>query len=44
VVRWVDRLGRNYADVTNTIREFMDRDVVTCAPSRGLTSRRFRGE
>ncbi len=23
VVRWVDRLGRNYADVTDTIREFM---------------------
>jgi hypothetical protein len=23
VVRWVDRLGRNYADVVDTIREFM---------------------
>ncbi len=23
VVRWVDRLGRNYADTTNVIREFM---------------------
>ena len=23
VVRWVDRLGRNYADVTDTIRDFM---------------------
>ena len=23
VVRWVDRLGRNYADVTDTIREFI---------------------
>jgi DNA invertase Pin-like site-specific DNA recombinase len=22
VVRWVDRLGRNYADVVDTIREF----------------------
>lgn len=27
-VRWVDRLGRNYADVTETIREFMRRGVV----------------
>ena len=25
VVRWVDRLGRNYADVTDTIREFIRR-------------------
>jgi putative DNA-invertase from lambdoid prophage Rac len=28
VVRWVDRLGRNYADVSDTIREFMRRGVV----------------
>jgi DNA invertase Pin-like site-specific DNA recombinase len=28
VVRWVDRLGRNYADVTETIREFMLRGVI----------------
>ena len=28
VVRWVDRLGRNYQDVTDTIREFMKRGVV----------------
>ena len=28
VVRWVDRLGRNYADVTRTIREFMARGVI----------------
>lgn len=28
VVRWVDRLGRNYADVCETIREFMRRGVV----------------
>ncbi|WAP69865.1 recombinase family protein [Jiella pelagia] len=27
VVRWVDRLGRNYQDVTDTIREFMRRGV-----------------
>ena len=25
VVRWVDRLGRNYTDVVDTIREFMRR-------------------
>ena len=28
VVRWVDRLGRNYQDVCDTIREFMGRGVV----------------
>lgn len=28
VVRWVDRLGRNYADVTEVIRQFMARGVV----------------
>ena len=28
VVRWVDRLGRNYADVTDAIREFMRRGVI----------------
>ncbi|WP_137155996.1 recombinase family protein [Rhizobium sp. FKL33] len=28
VVRWVDRLGRNYLDVTDTIREFIRRGVV----------------
>src|SRR5258707_12414402 len=28
VVRWVDRLGRNYEDVCDTIREFMRRGVV----------------
>jgi DNA invertase Pin-like site-specific DNA recombinase len=28
VVRWLDRLGRNYVDVTDTIREFMRRGVV----------------
>src|SRR3712207_1087957 len=28
VVRWVDRLGRNYQDVFDTIREFMRRGVV----------------
>lgn len=28
VVRWVDRLGRDYQDVTDTIREFMRKGVV----------------
>ncbi|MEQ6202685.1 recombinase family protein [Sulfitobacter sp. HNIBRBA2951] len=28
VVRWVDRLGRNYQDVTDTIRAFMRQGVV----------------
>jgi len=28
VVRWVDRLGRNYQDVSDTIREFMRRGVI----------------
>jgi putative DNA-invertase from lambdoid prophage Rac len=28
VVRWVDRLGRNYRDVTDTIREFLRRGVI----------------
>jgi putative DNA-invertase from lambdoid prophage Rac len=28
VVRWVDRLGRNYSDVTASIREFLNRGVI----------------
>lgn len=28
VVRWVDRLGRNYQDVTDAIRDFMRRGIV----------------
>lgn len=28
VVRWVDRLGRNYEDVTDTIRTLMQRGVI----------------
>jgi putative DNA-invertase from lambdoid prophage Rac len=27
VVRWIDRLGRNYQDVTDTIREFIRRQI-----------------
>lgn len=37
VVRWVDRLGRNYGDVTDTIREFMKRGVVVRTVINGLT-------
>jgi putative DNA-invertase from lambdoid prophage Rac len=37
VVRWVDRLGRNYADVCDTIREFMRRGVVTKTVINGMT-------
>lgn len=37
VVRWVDRLGRNYADVTATIREFMRRGVTIRTVINGLT-------
>jgi putative DNA-invertase from lambdoid prophage Rac len=36
VVRWVDRLGRNYADVTDTIREFIRRGVIVRAVINGL--------
>lgn len=28
LVRWIDRLGRNYEDVTRTIRDFIDRGVI----------------
>lgn len=28
VVRWLDRLGRNYQDVTDTVREFMAQGVI----------------
>jgi DNA invertase Pin-like site-specific DNA recombinase len=27
LVRWIDRLGRNYQDVTDTIREFIQRGI-----------------
>lgn len=36
VVRWVDRLGRNYQDVTDTIREFMRRGVIIRTVINGL--------
>jgi putative DNA-invertase from lambdoid prophage Rac len=37
VVRWVDRLGRNYEDVCDTIREFMRRGVVIRTVINGFT-------
>ena len=37
MVRWVDRLGRNYADVTEVIRQFMARGVVIKTVINGLT-------
>lgn len=37
VVRWVDRLGRNYQDVTDTIRHFMRQGVIIRTVINGLT-------
>lgn len=37
VVRWVDRLGRNYQDVVDSIREFMRRGVVIRTIINGMT-------
>ncbi|PZO13685.1 MAG: recombinase [Burkholderiales bacterium] len=37
VVRWVDRLGRNYQDVTETIRDLMKRGVVVRTIINGMT-------
>ena len=36
VVRWVDRLGRDYRDVTDTIRLFMRRGVVIRTVINGM--------
>ena len=36
VVRWIDRLGRNYADVTEVIRRFMKRGIVVRTVINGL--------
>jgi putative DNA-invertase from lambdoid prophage Rac len=36
VVRWLDRLGRNYRDVTDAIREFMRRGVVVRTVINGM--------
>ena len=37
IVRWVDRLGRNYEDICETIREFMRRGVVIRTVINGIT-------
>jgi DNA invertase Pin-like site-specific DNA recombinase len=37
VVRWVDRLGRNYQDVTDTIRQFMREGVIIKTVINGMT-------
>lgn len=37
VVRWVDRLGRSYQDVSDNIREFMRRGVVVKTIINGMT-------
>ncbi|MCK1619464.1 recombinase family protein [Bradyrhizobium sp. 159] len=37
VVRWVDRLGRNYSDVCDAIREFMRRGVIIRTVINGMT-------
>ncbi|WP_018240558.1 recombinase family protein [Ensifer sp. BR816] len=36
VVRWVDRLGRHYQDVTDNIREFMRRGVIVRTIINGM--------
>jgi putative DNA-invertase from lambdoid prophage Rac len=36
VVRWVDRLGRNYLDVSDNLREFMRRGVVVRTVINGM--------
>lgn len=37
VVRWVDRLGRNYQDVSDAIREFMRKGVVVRTVINNMT-------
>lgn len=37
VVRWVDRLGRNYDDVTDTMRELLRRGVTIKTVINGMT-------
>jgi len=37
VVRWVDRLGRNYKDVTDTVREFIRRGIIIRTVINNLT-------
>ncbi|MDB4241046.1 recombinase family protein [Yoonia sp.] len=37
IVRWVDRLGRDYADVTDTIRTLMRKGVIVRTVINGMT-------
>ncbi|CAO4137857.1 recombinase family protein [Methylorubrum extorquens] len=37
VVRWLNRLGRNYEDITAVMREFMRRGVIVRTVIQGLT-------
>ena len=37
VVRWVDRLGRNYDDVTSTIKTLMNQGVIVKTVINGFT-------
>jgi len=37
VVRWIDRLGRNYKDVSDNVREFVRRGVIVRTVINGLT-------
>jgi putative DNA-invertase from lambdoid prophage Rac len=37
VVRWVDRLGHNYVDLVDTIRDFMRRGVIIRTVINGMT-------
>lgn len=37
VIRWVDRLGRSYPDVTEVIRHFMDRGIIIRTVINNLT-------
>jgi DNA invertase Pin-like site-specific DNA recombinase len=37
VVRWLDRLGRNYADITDTLREFLRRGVIVRTVINNMT-------
>lgn len=37
VVRWIDRLGRNYQDVCDTIRELLNRGVTIKTVIHGMT-------
>jgi putative DNA-invertase from lambdoid prophage Rac len=36
VVRWLDRLGRNYGDVTQSVQKFMRRGVIIKTVINGM--------